>query len=178
MNLTETQISSEPIFEGTFLDIHRDTVRLPNGKEASRIVVRHPGAACVLALTAEQQVVLVRQWRYPLGKPVLEVPAGKLDMAGEDPAACALRELAEETPYVADAVRLLHTFYTAPGFCDEKIYLYQAEGVRAGSTLQNDEDEFTETVLLGREAIRAALQNGEIVDAKTLIGLQYWLLNS
>lgn len=67
---------------------------------------------------------------------------------------------------------------TAPGFCDEKIYLYQAEGVRAGSTLQNDEDEFTETVLLGREAIRAALQNGEIVDAKTLIGLQYWLLNS
>ena len=178
MNLTETQISSEPIFEGTFLDIHRDTVRLPNGKEASRIVVRHHGAACVLALTAEQQVVLVRQWRYPLGKPVLEVPAGKLDMAGEDPAACALRELAEETPYVADAVRLLHTFYTAPGFCNEKMYLYLAENVQPGSTLAADEDEFVETVLLSRAQVQAALRDNQIEDAKTLIALQYWLLNS
>ena len=178
MNLTETQISSEPIFEGTFLDIHRDTVCLPNGKEASRIVVRHPGAACVLALTAEQQVVLVRQWRYPLGKPVLEVPAGKLDVAGEDPAACALRELAEETPYVADTVRLLHTFYTAPGFCNEKMYLYLAENVQLGSTLAADEDEFVETVLLSRAEVQAALRDNQIDDAKTLIALQYWLLNS
>ena len=178
MDLKETRLTSEPVLENSFLNVHRDTIRLPNGHTHERIVVRHPGASCVLALTAEEKVILVRQWRYAVDKPLLELPAGKLDHAGENPAECALRELAEETPYTAERVRLLHTFYTAPGFCDEKIYLYQAEGVRAGSTLQNDEDEFTETVLLGREAIRAALQDGEIVDAKTLIGLQYWLLNS
>lgn len=178
MNLTETQISSTPIFEGRFLDIHQDTVRLPNGHESKRIVVRHPGAACVLAITAEQQVVLVRQWRYPVGEPLLEVPAGKLDVEGEDPAACALRELAEETPYVAEKVSLLHTFYTAPGFCNEKMYLFIAENVVQGSQLAADEDEFVETVLLSRSEVKQALIEQRIQDAKTLIALQYWLMHS
>ena len=95
MNLTETKISSEPVFNGTFVSIARDTVRLPNGKESKRVVVRHPGAACVLAVTASNEVVFVRQWRYATGQPLLEIPAGKLD-DNEDPAVCALRELAEE----------------------------------------------------------------------------------
>ncbi|STZ76443.1 NUDIX hydrolase [Bergeriella denitrificans] len=176
-DLTETRISGEAIYEGTFITISRDRVRLPSGNEGSRIVIRHPGAACVLAVTEQDEVVLVRQWRYAAGQAVLELPAGKLD-AGEDPAECALRELAEETPYTADSVKLLHTFYTAVGFCDEKMYLYQAEGVRLGSTLSNDEDEITETVLMSREAVKQALQNDEIRDGKTLAGLQYWLLNS
>ncbi|TFU98002.1 NUDIX hydrolase, partial [Bacillus stratosphericus] len=133
---------------------------------------RHPGAACVLAVTGNGEVVLVRQWRYACGRALLELPAVKLD-AGENPAACALREFAEETPYTADSVKLLHTFYTAPVFCDEVMYLYQAEGVREGSTLKNDEDELTETVLMSREAVKTALQNNEIADAKTLAGLQY-----
>ncbi|UOO82925.1 NUDIX hydrolase [Uruburuella testudinis] len=175
MDLTETQLNSEPLIEGSFLNIYRDTIRLPNGHESGRIVVRHPGAACVLAVTGEDEVVLVRQWRYAVGKPLLELPAGKLD-AGEDPAQCALRELAEETPYTAERVVLLHTFYTAPGFCDENMYLYRAEGVRADSMLSTDEDEFTETVLLSREAVKTALKNNEIADAKTLVGLQHWLL--
>lgn len=177
MDLTETRLSSEPMFEGSFLNIYRDRIRLPNGNESDRVVVRHPGAACVLAVTDDGKVVLVRQWRYAVGKPLLELPAGKLD-AGEDPAVCALRELAEETPYTAERVKLLHTFYTAPGFCDENMYLYQAEGVREGSELTTDEDEFTETVLMSRADIQTALNNNEIADAKTLIGLQYWLLNS
>lgn len=176
MKLTETQVSSEAIFQGKFLDINRDTVCLPNGKHTHRIVVRHPGAACVLAVTAQQQVVLVRQWRYPTGEALLEVPAGKLDVNGENPAACALRELAEETPYVADTVELLHTFYTAPGFCNEKMHLYLATNVRVGSSLSADEDEFVETVLLGRTEIRQMLAKNQIQDAKTLIALQYWLI--
>ncbi|WP_373761732.1 NUDIX hydrolase [Neisseria dentiae] len=176
MDLKETRISSQPIFEGSFINIARDTVRLPNGNESTRVVIRHPGAACVLAVTGSDEVVLVRQWRYACGQALLELPAGKLD-AGEDPAVCALRELAEETPYTAESVKLLHTFYTAPGFCDEVMYLYQAEGVREGSTLKNDEDEFTETVLMSRDAVKAALKNNEVADAKTLAGLQYWLLN-
>ena len=113
MDLKETQLSSEPIFQGTFINIARDTIRLPNGNESTRVVIRHPGAACVLAVTDNDEVVLVRQWRYACGQALLELPAGKLD-AGEDPAVCALRELAEETPYTADSVKLLHTFYTPP----------------------------------------------------------------
>ncbi|QEY24662.1 NUDIX hydrolase [Neisseria animalis] len=177
MDLKETRLSGEPIYQGSFITISRDQVRLPNGNESSRIVIRHPGAACILAVTDNDEVVLVRQWRYAADQAILELPAGKLDK-GEDPAECALRELAEETPYTADKVKLLHTFYTAVGFCDEKMYLYQAEGVRLGSTLSNDEDEITETVLMSREAVKQALQNNEIQDGKTLAGLQYWLLNS
>lgn len=178
MDLKETCISSEPIYEGSFIRISRDQIRLSNGKESQRMVIRHPGAACVLAVTDNDEVVLVRQWRYAADQAVLELPAGKLDVAGEDPAECALRELAEETNYTADSVKLLHTFYTAVGFCDEKMYLYQADGVRVGSTLSNDEDEITETVLLSREEVKAALKNDEIKNAKTLVGLQYWLMNS
>ncbi|EGV37226.1 hypothetical protein l11_13290 [Neisseria weaveri LMG 5135] len=178
MDLTETKISSEPIFEGTFLTISRDKIRLPNGKESSRLVARHPGATCVLAVTDDDKVILVRQWRYALGKPLLELPAGKLDVDGEDTEACALRELEEETCYRAERAKLVHTFYTAPGFCDEKMYLYLAEGISEGSSLENDEDEFTETVLMSREEIKAAILNNEIEDGKTLVGLQYWLLNS
>ena len=175
MDLKETKLSSEPIYEGSFVTISRDRVRLSNGNESQRVVIRHLGAACVLAETEDGKVVLVRQWRYAADQATLELPAGKLDIAGEDPAECALRELAEETPYVADSVKLLYSFYTAVGFCDEKMYLYQAQGVRLGSELSNDEDEITETVLMSKEEVRAALANDEIKDGKTLIGLQYWL---
>ena len=175
MDLKETKLSSEPIYQGSFVTINRDKVRLPNGNESQRIVIRHPGAACVLAVTEEGKAVLVRQWRYAADAATLELPAGKLD-AGEDPAECALRELAEETPYTADRVKLISSFYTAIGFCDEKMYFYQAEGVRLGSTLSNDEDEITETVLMSKEEARTALAHNEIKDGKTLIGLQYWLM--
>ena len=175
MDLTETQIGSEPIFNGTFVTIACDTVRLPNGNNSKRIVIRHPGAACVLAETPDGKIVFVRQWRYATGQALLELPAGKLD-AGEDPAACALRELAEETPYAAEKVELAATFYTAPGFCDEKMYLYRAVNISKSSKLHPDQDEFIETVLLDRQEVLAAVRNNEIQDAKTLIGLQHWLL--
>ena len=178
MDLKETKVGSEPIYEGSFVSISRDTVRLANGNESKRIVIRHPGAASVLAETENGEIVLVRQWRYAVGEAVLELPAGKLDVAGEDPAECALRELAEETPYTADSVKLLHTFYTAVGFCDEKMYLYRAFNISKSSNLHPDQDEFVETVLLSRQAVREAIINNQIQDGKTLVGLQYWLLNS
>lgn len=174
MQLEETQIASRTLLEGGFLNIYQDTVRLPNGGESSRVVVRHSGATCVLAVTDDDQVVLVRQWRYATGGALLEVPAGKLDV-GEDPAQCALRELAEETPYCAEQVEFVLKFYTAPGFCDEVIHLYRAVNIRAESTLSPDQDEFVETVLMERAEVQAAIKNGEICDGKTLIALQYWL---
>ncbi len=174
MNLTEQQISSKPLFKNDFLNIDQDQILLPNGKQTERIVVRHSGATCVLAVTDDERVVLVRQWRYATGGALLEVPAGKLD-AGEDPAECALRELAEETPYSAERVEFILKFFTAPGFCDEIIHLYRAINIRPDSTLSPDQDEFVETVLLNRTQAQAAIDNGEICDGKTLIALQYWL---
>lgn len=174
MHNEETLIGSEPLAANSFLNISRDRIRLPDGQVRERIVVRHPGASCVLATEESGRVVLVRQWRHAAGGALLEIPAGKLD-AGEDPAACALRELAEETPYTARSVRLITSFYTAPGFCDEVLYLFRAEGVQADSTLSADEDERVETVFLDKNQVRAAITNGNIRDAKTLIALQFWL---
>lgn len=174
MELTETLLDSEALTANSFLDINRDRVRLPNGNIHERIVIRHPGAACVLAVNDDGQAVLVRQWRHAAGKALLEVPAGKLD-EGEDPAACALRELAEETPYTAGAVEKLCAFYTAPGFCDEVLHLFRAVGVTADSTLSADGDEFVQTELLDKQQVRAAIAAGDICDAKTLIALQFWL---
>lgn len=177
MDLIEHKISSHEVYNGSFLNVVEDTVSLPNGNEAQRIVVKHPGAAAVLAITAEQKVVLVKQWRYPVGEALLEIPAGKLDGQNEDPAHAALRELAEETPYTATEVKLIHTFYTVPGFGDEKMYLYLAENVEPNSTLSADEDEILQPVLLSSTEVLHALQNNQIHDGKTLVALQYWLLN-
>ena len=174
MNLTETPVSSTPIDDSSFLKISRDQVRLPNGNVHTRIVVRHPGAACVLATTPDNQVVLVRQWRYATNQATLEIPAGKLD-EGEDPAVCALRELGEETPYTAERVEKILDFYSAPGFCDEVLYLYRARNITPTSSLQPDEDELVETELYSREQIREMLANGKFKDGKTLIALQWWL---
>lgn len=174
--LTETLQESTFIFEGNIIKVTVDTVVLPNGKTATREVVRHCGAVAVLAITPEDQVILVRQFRHPTGGPLLEIPAGKLDVENEPPEQCAFRELAEETPYTAGGMTLLHSFYTAPGFCDELMYVFRAEGVRKDSTLNADDDEFVQTVLMTRDEVREAIAKQEIRDAKTLVALQTWLL--
>lgn len=174
MNLTETLISSEPIERTSFLHINRDKIQLPNGNIHERIVIRHPGAAAILAITEDNKVVLVRQWRHAVGCEMLEIPAGKLD-AGEAPETCAMRELGEETPYIAERMELIHTFFSAPGFCDEKMYIFRAINIRVGSELNPDEDEFVETELLTKEDVRQAIKSGKICDAKTIIALQTWL---
>lgn len=174
MDLTEKLISSTPIEHNSFLHIDRDKIQLPNGHTHTRIVVRHPGATCILAITNDDKVVLVRQWRHATGKSLLEIPAGKLDK-NETPAACALRELAEETPYTAEHVEKIYSFYSAPGFCDEILHLYRAINITPTSTLSTDPDELVETVLLNKEEVKTAIQDGTICDAKSLIALQYWL---
>ena len=174
MNLTDTPVSSTPIDHRGFLKINRDQVRLPNGNVHTRIVVRHPGAACILATTPDNRVVLVRQWRYAANQATLEIPAGKLD-EGEDPAACALRELGEETPYTAERVEKILDFFSAPGFCDEVLHLYRARNVVPNSSLKPDEDEFTETQLCTREEARRLIADNTVKDGKTLIALLHWL---
>ena len=176
MELKETLTSSKEIFSGHVVKLYVDNVRLPNKKMAKREVVRHAGAACVLAVTSKNKVVLVKQYRHATGETLYEIPAGKLDQEGENAAEAALRELAEETPYTAQEVVLLHTFFTSPGFCDEKIYLYQAKKVKKDSTLSADEDEFVNTVVWDKKKVKKALKQHKIQDAKTIIALQSWLL--
>ncbi|QRN41491.1 MAG: NUDIX domain-containing protein [Neisseriaceae bacterium] len=175
MDLTERKISSDLIYESNFVKISRDKIQLPNGNNSYRIVINHPGAVCILATTKDNKVILVKQFRYAVGEALLEIPAGKLDVQGEDPAKCAMRELAEETPYTAKSVTLLQTFYSAPGFCDEKMYLYQAHDVQKNSQLKPDPDEILETILLSREEVKNSIAQMKIKDAKTLIALNYWL---
>ncbi|MFH4356110.1 MAG: NUDIX hydrolase [Neisseriaceae bacterium] len=175
MDFLEKKLKSDPIYKGGFITISRDQIKLPNGNKSYRIVINHPGAACVLATTSDNQVILVKQFRYAVGEALLEIPAGKLDSKTEEPAKCAMRELAEETPYPAESVTLLRTFYTAPGFCDEKMVLFRAYGVKKNSQLQPDPDEILQVVLFSPEEARTAIQQGRIKDAKSLIALEYWL---
>lgn len=176
VNLSEKLTDSKTIFTGNIVTLLVDTVTLPNGQSATREVVRHPGAVCILAINHEAKVILVNQYRHPCASEVLEIPAGKLDVQGEQPEQCAFRELAEETPYTATGMELIHGFYTAPGFCDEYMYLYRATGLKMDSTAQADEDEFVQTVLLSKEETKQAIREQRIKDAKTLIALQHWLL--
>ena len=167
--LTEKFLESKVVFDGKLLKVFSDKVELPNGKETSREFIKHPGAVAVVPITQEGNIVLVRQYRYPVGKTMLEVPAGKLDI-GEHPDACVLRELEEETGYVAQNVRKLTSIYTTPGFTDEVIHLYVAENLKL-SKPRPDEDEFLDVEVYSKEEIREMLGDGRINDAKSMLAL-------
>ncbi len=168
-DLTEKQISSQTVFTGKILTVRYDKVRLPNGHEATREVVAHPGAVAVVPVTADGDVILVRQYRYPVAQELLEIPAGKLDK-GEQPEACAHRELEEETGYRAGRLEHLATFYTGPGFTDEIMHLYLARDLVP--TAQNpDEDEFVNIEQYTPAQLKAMMAEKKIIDAKTLVGL-------
>lgn len=171
----EKQVSSQEIFSIPWLKIRMDKASIDETIEVDRIVVSHPGAAAILAITKEQKVILVSQYRYPTQQILYEIPAGKVDEWGGDYYATAQRELAEETPFTASDLQLIHTFYTAPGFCDEFMHLYKATDVVANSQCTPDEDEFVDIHLYSKTEVRALLAQHQIHDAKTLIALQYWL---
>jgi len=172
----EKQVERTRILQRDWLAIYVDQVALSQSdKVVERIVVEHPGAACILALTADDEVVLVEQYRYAASTALYEIPAGKNDTWGLDTAATARRELAEETPYTAGKLELLYDFYIAPGYSDERIALYKATELEQNSTLNPDEDEVLRLKLCKKAEVKAMLQDGRIRDAKTIIALQYWL---
>lgn len=169
-HLTETRLSSETIFQGRAVRLERDRVRLPDGTESVREVVRHPGAVVIVGLLADQRVVMIRQHRYCVGEALLELPAGTLE-AGEDPLDCARRELAEETGYQSDDWTAVTSFYTTPGFTDERIHCFLARDLRPGAAGEADEDERIETVLMPLSAAQTMARRGELRDAKTMVAL-------
>lgn len=165
MSHFEQRLCGENKFHGKIIDVIHDTVLLENGREALREVVRHPGAVGIFVMDGED-VVLVRQFRYPIGKELLEIPAGKLE-SGEDPYPAALRELREETGGRTDALEVLGDYYGSAGFCDEKLTLYFARLTETGET-DPDEDEFLTVERIPLPVFEAMIAHGEIVDGKTL----------
>jgi len=173
MTLTDAEVLEiRPIHEGKVLDLSVDRVRLPNGRVADLELVHHRGAAAVLPLLPDGRALLIRQFRYPTGGWLLEIPAGKLDPA-EGPERCARRELEEETGWcLAPDGELvsLGWIWTSPGFTDEKIWLFLARGLEEGTSALEDDEVLEPEKLPLEEAVKQARQ-GQIHDAKTVCAL-------
>ena len=176
MNLEERKISSREIYDGKVLHVRRDEVMLPNGEEAVREYVHHIGAVAILPLTDEGEVVLERQFRYPFGDVLIEIPAGKLDSPEEDPRKAALRELREETGALAAELTYLGDFYGSPAINDERIRLYLARGLTF-TEQETDDDEFLEVFRMPLEALVSEIMAGNLPDGKTQVAaLRVWAM--
>jgi ADP-ribose pyrophosphatase len=169
MNYEEKTISEERKYSGNIINVNRATVILPNGKQATRDIVRHPGASVVVPITEDGELLLVQQYRKPCEMISLELPAGKLD-EGESPETCAIRELHEETGYRAGNIHKVMSIHSTPGFSDEVLHMYVATGLTEGHSCP-DEDEFISCRKYSVQECLNMVQNGQITDAKTIIGI-------
>lgn len=168
--LGEKTISSECVFAGCILHVIKDNVALPNGNEATREVIRHIGAVCVVPVTDDGQVVMERQYRYPIDTVISEIPAGKLDSKDEDRLEAAKRELKEETGYSADKWMDMGIYYPAAAYSDERITMYLATGLHKGEQ-KLDEDEFLNVEIIPIEDLVDDIMSGRITDGKTQVAI-------
>ncbi|EIK0278969.1 NUDIX hydrolase [Staphylococcus pseudintermedius] len=175
MHFEEKTISKESIYKGKIIEVEKHKVSLPNNETAYREVVKHNGAVAICALTPDQQVILVKQYRKALEQELLEIPAGKLE-PGEDRESAAMRELEEETGYKAKKLTLIGEVYGTPGFSNEKISVYFADNLVEGK-VNLEEDEFVEKVLYSLDDVKKAVEARTIEDAKTFIAFQHLLLH-
>ena len=169
MELFEKQVASKQIFDGKVVKLFVDDIELPNGKGAFREVVRHPGAVCVIPITDDGEVIMIKQFRYPFSSVLLEIPAGKLE-PNEDPFDAVKRELEEESGVVAENIEFIGMTYTTVAFTDEKIYTYMATGLTFKES-HPDEDEFLEVVKLPLDTLVNMVMSGEIKDSKTQVAI-------
>lgn len=165
MNLEEKTINSETVYKGRIITLKKDVALLPDGIQAGREYIEHPGGVCVVPLTDKGEVLMVRQFRYPYKGVVLEIPAGKKD-PGEDPFTTGKRELKEETGAVAQDYIELGELYPSPGYCGEIIWMYGAKNLSYGE-VDPDEDEFLEVEKVPLKTAVDMIMKGEIKDAKT-----------
>ena len=166
MDYTEKKIKTINGYKGVIVNVELDRITLPDGKEAFREVVHHPGGVSVLAIDDDKNVICVRQYRYCFGEHLLEIPAGKLEY-GEDPYDCAVRELSEETGITAGKVQSLGEIYPSPGFCKEVLHLYLATELSYGDA-HLDPGEFLDVVKVPFDELLAKVMSGEIRDGKTV----------
>ena len=170
------RLSSRRIYSGKVLDLDMDRVRFPDGSEGELEMIRHSGASAVVPFLTDiagddPQILLIRQFRYAAEGYLYEIPAGRLDQ-GEDPADCARRELQEETGCTAERVERLTTIYTTPGFTDERIHLFLASGLTRGEH-KREKDEFMDVDTMSLSSALAMIEQGEICDSKTVVGLLF-----
>lgn len=171
----EKTLQTQTIFSGKTISLQVETVCLPNGLTATREIVRHPGAVAIMAIL-DGKLLVVEQYRKTVGRTLLEIPAGKLEH-GEDPFVAARRELQEETGYRCGTLRLVNSFYTAPGFADQVLHLYIAEQLVQGDS-SPDEDEFLSVSTITLEEAERYVAEGRIADAKTLLAVFAWKLQN
>ena len=169
-NLQEIKTDSQEIFDGIILHLFKDTVQLPNGRSATREVIRHVGAVGVIPITNDGKVIIERQFRYPLNRVITEIPAGKLDSFTEDRLSAAKRELEEETGYTAAEWIDMGDYYPAAAYCDERITLYLAKGLQLGQR-HLDEDEFLNFEAVPLEELVRQVMDGTITDGKTQVAV-------
>lgn len=171
----ETTIHTEQIFTGNIIQVQVDTVKLPNDKTSTREMVKHPGAVAIIPITNDGKLLFVEQYRKPLEKSIVEIPAGKLEK-GEEPIQTAVRELEEETGYTTEiqSLKFVDSFYTSPGFADEKMYIYLATEIeKLEIEVEGDEDEFVELLELTLDEAFTYMREERIHDAKTNYALMY-----
>ncbi len=171
-HLKETLIDGGVVYEGKFLTVRKDRVRLPDGGESVREYFRHPGAVVIIPVLDNGRVLLERQYRYPNDRVFIELPAGKLEY-GEDPLLCAQRELREETGYSATDWQFVCTIHNAIAYCDEHLEIFLAHGLTPGEQ-QLDHGEFVEIIDLSLEELLEEVRLGKVTDVKTMIGA-FWL---
>lgn len=170
MDLHEKTLRSSQVYSGKIVNVRVDDVLLPDGSESKREVVDHPGAVAIVPVTPEGNVLCVRQYRKPAEKVLLEIPAGKLE-EGEEPEACARREMAEEVGYNAQTMELLTAFYTSPGFASEKIYLFLASDLSKAEEVSGPADEHLQMESLPLADVHRLIRDGTVEDGKTIVGL-------
>ena len=170
MNLEEKTLEEKSLYEGSFLKLVKQKVLLPDGKTSERDIVRHPGGVAILAFNKDK-LLLVEQYRKALDKPLIEIPAGKIEK-NEDIKICAIRELEEETGYKAGKIEFLGKFATSPGFCDEYIYLFKAEELSKG-VIGGDDDEFINIKEYTLEEVKNMIKTGKLEDCKTIAAMQF-----
>ena len=164
--------NSKTLFEGKVFNLKVDEIEYDSGNKGIREVIVHPGGAVVIPVTNKGKLVMVTQIRYPFQTTLLEFPAGKLDI-DEDPLDCAVRELEEETGYKAAKVNKLGKIYTAPGYCTETLHIYVAQELKKGDHKREEGELGMEVFELSLEEIETKINNGEIVDAKSICGIFY-----
>ncbi len=174
MQFKERTLKKDCIYHGKILDLYKDKIELPDGNEAVREYVCHSGGSCVLC-EKDDKILLVKQYRYPYGKELLELPAGKLNI-GETPEQTAIRELEEEGGIIAGKVEKLFDVYPTPAYTNEIIRIYKATDIKEGK-VNLDQDEFLSSVWVDKKELKQMIKRGEITDAKTLIALLYALNN-
>jgi ADP-ribose pyrophosphatase len=172
----DAQLACTELHRGKIITLNRETVRFPDGTTAEMDIIRHPGASAIVPFMSDPegedpQLLLLRQYRYAAGGYIYEIPAGRLD-GDESPAACAARELKEETGCTAERLEPMFTMFTTPGFTDELIHVFLATGLTHGESAR-EADEFVDIVIMGLAEALELIRTGQILDAKTALGILY-----